>query len=349
MTSLAPITHAQAVPLPELVDGIALRTGAWVVVERFGTVLTHGAGRSSCPPAVTAALLGKRGAPLREAVRWSRGSASASGTLRGVLDDAPVVAVELGGGATAWFVGAAPEDGAAALLRAAIGDEGPVTDAFVEDLLHPRGPSRTGRAPAATLAVLLSSEPLQLLARSALAAVGGSHARVHTETDVVVVALAVDGDVADLVGAVRDRCPDAVAGAARVAPGATDWAAAARAGAAAARAARRLGLVVGDCDEPGVSAELVVDEAQEAAAALLQSLVAGPLDRLREHDARSGGSLVETLTAWCAVGCDVNAAARRLHVHANTLRYRLRRAAEVSGLDLERPRHVLALQLLLAV
>lgn len=345
--SLAPVTHAQAVPLSELVDGIALRTGAWVVVERFGTVLTHGAGRTSCPPAVTAALLGKRGAPLREAVRWLRGSTP--GALRGTLDDAPVVAVELGGGATAWFVGAAPEDGSAALLRAAVGDEGPVTDALVEDLLHPRGPSRTGRAPAATLAVLQSPEPLPLLARSALAAVGGTDARVHTETDVVVVALAVDGDVADLVGAVRDRCPDAVAGVARVAPGATDWVAAARAGAAAARAALRLGLVVGDCDEPGVSAELVVDEAQEAAAALLQSLVAGPLDRLHEHDARTGGSLVETLTAWCAVGCDINAAARRLHVHTNTLRYRLRRAAEVSGLDLERPRHVLALQLLLAV
>ena len=55
--SVAPLAHAQAVPLPELVDGIALRTGAWVVVERFGTVLTHGAGGASCPPAVTAALL----------------------------------------------------------------------------------------------------------------------------------------------------------------------------------------------------------------------------------------------------------------------------------------------------
>ena len=343
--SVAPVAHAQTVPLPELVDGIALRTGAWVVVERFGSVVTHGAGRASCPPAVTAALLSKRSAPLREAVSWLRGP----GALRGVLDRIPVVAVELGDGATAWFVDGAPEEGSAAQLRAALGDEGPVTDADVQELLHPRGPARAGRAPAAALVVLESSEPLPVLARSALAAVGGTGARVHTETDVVVVALAVDGDVAHVVDAVRERCPDAVAGVARVVAGAPDWSSAARTAAAEARAARRLGLAVGDCDEPAVAAELVVDEAQEAAAALLQSLLAGPLDRLRAHDERSGGALVATLTAWCAVGCDVNAAARQLHVHANTLRYRLRRAAEVSGLDLERPRHVLALQLLLAV
>ena len=270
--TVAPVAHAQAVPLSELVDGLALRTGAWVVVERFGTVVTHGAGRTPCPPAVTAALLGKRSAPLREAVRWVRGT----GALRGSLDDAPVVALELGDGTTAWFVDGAPEEGTDAVLRTALADTGPVIDPVVQELLHPRGPSRQGRAPAALLAVLHSTQPLPLLARSALAGVGGTDARVHTETDVVVVA-------------------------------------------------------------------------QEAAAAVLQALVIGPLERLRAHDARSGGSLVETLTAWCAAGCDINTAARRLHVHTNTLRYRLRRAAEISGLDLDRPRHVLALQLLLAV
>jgi DNA-binding PucR family transcriptional regulator len=36
-------------------------------------------------------------------------------------------------------------------------------------------------------------------------------------------------------------------------------------------------------------------------------------------------------------------------VHPNTLRYRLKRATEVSGLDVTRPRQLLALQLLLEV
>jgi DNA-binding PucR family transcriptional regulator len=34
---------------------------------------------------------------------------------------------------------------------------------------------------------------------------------------------------------------------------------------------------------------------------------------------------------------DVRAAAARLHVHPNTLRYRVRRAAELTGLDLDDP------------
>ncbi|HEY4457849.1 MAG TPA: helix-turn-helix domain-containing protein [Pseudonocardiaceae bacterium] len=42
------------------------------------------------------------------------------------------------------------------------------------------------------------------------------------------------------------------------------------------------------------------------------------------------------LAYWDALG-DVRAAATRLHVHPNTLRYRVRRAAELTGLDLDDP------------
>jgi DNA-binding PucR family transcriptional regulator len=42
------------------------------------------------------------------------------------------------------------------------------------------------------------------------------------------------------------------------------------------------------------------------------------------------------LAYWDALG-DVRAAAARLHVHPNTLRYRVRRAAELTGLDLDDP------------
>ena len=44
--------------------------------------------------------------------------------------------------------------------------------------------------------------------------------------------------------------------------------------------------------------------------------------------------LVETLRAWLDEFGDVIAAAARVYVHPNTLRYRLRRAAEVGGVDL---------------
>ena len=49
------------------------------------------------------------------------------------------------------------------------------------------------------------------------------------------------------------------------------------------------------------------------------------------------GNLAASLLAyWDALG-DVRAAAVRLHVHPNTLRYRVRRAAELTGLDLDDP------------
>ena len=45
----------------------------------------------------------------------------------------------------------------------------------------------------------------------------------------------------------------------------------------------------------------------------------------------SGGVLLETLTAFFASGGSLEATARTLFVHANTVRYRLRRVAEVCG------------------
>jgi len=82
---------------------------------------------------------------------------------------------------------------------------------------------------------------------------------------------------------------------------------------------------------------------------LVRDLPDAPLRRLQDHDARTSGELVASLRAWCRAGFDVPAAAAALHVHTNTLRYRLKRATEVSGLDVTRPRQLLALQLLLEV
>ncbi|MBN6040178.1 CdaR family transcriptional regulator [Amycolatopsis sp. 195334CR] len=71
---------------------------------------------------------------------------------------------------------------------------------------------------------------------------------------------------------------------------------------------------------------------------------------LVEHDATHGTELVGSLLAYLDALGDVRAAAARLHVHPNTLRHRVRRAATVGGLDLEDPAHRLVchLNLLLA-
>jgi len=336
--SLATVSRGAAPSLADLVDGIAARSGAWVVVERLGAVVAFGTGTGDCPPALATSLLRKCTAELRSAVTWKRGR----GSLTGSVDGVPVSAAELGDGVTAWFVGATVDDASVALLAEAAHITEPVSDAFVEELLHPRGPARRGRAPRARLVVLRGDDPG--LARRARTLVAGTAVRVHQEGELVLVALPLDGDVDDLVERLG-----AVAGVADVPEDASDWVATCALAAGSACAARDLGLRVGRPEDPAVAGELVVSEAQAAVADLLRDLPDAPLRRLQDHDARSGGELVASLTAWCRAGFDVPSAAATLHVHTNTLRYRLKRANEVSGLDVTRPRQLLALQLLLGV
>jgi hypothetical protein len=75
--------------------------------------------------------------------------------------------------------------------------------------------------------------------------------------------------------------------------------------------------------------------------------------RLR-HDvytvlARANGELLETLDAFFAAGGTLESAARSLFVHPNTVRYRLRRIAEVTGFSPLVPRDAFALQVALTV
>ncbi|MBF4162861.1 helix-turn-helix domain-containing protein [Nocardioides sp. CBS4Y-1] len=65
-----------------------------------------------------------------------------------------------------------------------------------------------------------------------------------------------------------------------------------------------------------------------------------PLDEAR-------GAMVETLAAYFSCGGSVEATGRRLFVHANTVRYRLRQVADVVDLDPTHPRDALTLQIAL--
>ncbi|MFJ8822140.1 PucR family transcriptional regulator [Streptomyces sp. NPDC102467] len=60
----------------------------------------------------------------------------------------------------------------------------------------------------------------------------------------------------------------------------------------------------------------------------------GPVARIVAYDAAHHTRLVETLGAWLDAFGDVVTASAAVHVHPNTFRYRLRRLAEVGGLDL---------------
>ncbi len=69
------------------------------------------------------------------------------------------------------------------------------------------------------------------------------------------------------------------------------------------------------------------------------------VSRLIEHDRAGGADLVHSLLAYLEAFGDARAAAERLHIHPNTLRYRVRRAIAVSGIDLSDPGERLFTQL----
>ncbi|MGW4760021.1 PucR family transcriptional regulator [Streptomyces chartreusis] len=63
----------------------------------------------------------------------------------------------------------------------------------------------------------------------------------------------------------------------------------------------------------------------------------GPAAILLRHDREHGSDLAATLAAYLDMFGDIAKAARIVHVHTNTMRYRLRRLCELTGLDLNDP------------
>ena len=101
----------------------------------------------------------------------------------------------------------------------------------------------------------------------------------------------------------------------------------------------RATLRVGRRRQPGAAVHCYADL---TLAVLLAGLAEGwradelqrPLQRLAAHD--RDGQLRRTLAAWFAHDMKTAASAAALHLHRNTLDYRLRRVAELTGLDLAR-------------
>ncbi|MGO0577599.1 PucR family transcriptional regulator [Ornithinimicrobium panacihumi] len=72
-----------------------------------------------------------------------------------------------------------------------------------------------------------------------------------------------------------------------------------------------------------------------------------PAQALLAHDAETGQDLAALVLAWLESARDTAAVARRLDVHVNTVRYRLRRVEERFGIDLQNPDQTLLLWLAL--
>jgi len=93
-----------------------------------------------------------------------------------------------------------------------------------------------------------------------------------------------------------------------------------------------------------------------AAALLPERALAGDSDahaqlltRVVEPLTGAGGELTRTLTVYLEGGGALEACARALFVHPNTVRYRLRRVSEVTGYNPADPRDALALRLALII
>lgn len=109
---------------------------------------------------------------------------------------------------------------------------------------------------------------------------------------------------------------------------------------AAYQEAQEAAAMAADTEQRWVAADLhwATLAARRLAPSLARCLtIDNPLARLRRYDNEQGTNLVETVATWLANNCDTARASSALSVHPNTLRYRLRRAETVAGLDLGDP------------
>lgn len=112
-------------------------------------------------------------------------------------------------------------------------------------------------------------------------------------------------------------------------------------------AARREGDLIDEVTTVAASQTGVLLGEIVALLAANPELIDSRVTELAERDARSDGDMTASLRAYLDHFGDVRAAAAALHVHPNTLRYRIRRVRELTGMDLDDPatRLVVALSL----
>lgn len=69
------------------------------------------------------------------------------------------------------------------------------------------------------------------------------------------------------------------------------------------------------------------------------------LEKLIDYDATNHTQLVETLEVFLNKDSNINETARELHIHSNTLTYRLKRISEIGEIDLKNPNQKMTLYL----
>lgn len=120
---------------------------------------------------------------------------------------------------------------------------------------------------------------------------------------------------------------------------------------AAGRSARAAlsGLVAArawpDAPRPVLADDLLPERVLSGDAAARRALV----DRVHRPLEAAGATLLDTVTTYLESGSSLEGSARQLFVHPNTVRYRLRRAADVCGYDVTNARDAYVVQLATAL
>jgi DNA-binding PucR family transcriptional regulator len=120
---------------------------------------------------------------------------------------------------------------------------------------------------------------------------------------------------------------------------------------AAGRSARAAlsGLVAArawpDAPRPALADDLLPERVLAGDAAARRALV----DRVHRPLEAAGATLLDTVTTYLETGGSLEGSARQLFVHPNTVRYRLRRAADVCGYDVTTPRDAYVVQVATAL
>jgi hypothetical protein len=112
-----------------------------------------------------------------------------------------------------------------------------------------------------------------------------------------------------------------------------------------ALAAAQAAPMLADCPPVVDAAELLPERAllgDERAHAVLVEEIHDPLYSAGRH-------IVETLSVFLDCGGSIEKTARRLHLHANTVRYRLRQVVDESGYEPRSPRDAVVLRTALAL
>lgn len=225
-----------------------------------------------------------------------------------------------------------------ALMRGDIGDDDMSRAAALGWTRSPHVFAIAGSPPNATAATVVDA--LRRAARHAgfdvisgvhghelICIVGGTLADPHDPVQVVDPLVAQFGDGPVVVGPVVD-----------------DLASAARS-VAAARAGLRATPGWPDAPRPVPADALLPERALDGDVHARQALV----EHVYRPLAEAGGGLLDTAAAVLEQSASLEAAARALFVHANTVRYRLRRIAEVTGLAPTQPRDAFTLRVALTV